>query len=101
MLTKAPWMKLLLIVLFPTAVLVLLTSVFENNTLALFPTHDAGGVHGFVRRTGYGLPFAFREVESFIDTSSVHYHWGIFVLNVALISIAIVGLACLKAFAKS
>jgi hypothetical protein len=101
MLTKAPWTRLLLIVLFPTAVLVLLTFLFENNALALFPTHDAGGVHGFVRCTGYGLPFAFREVVTLIDTSSVHYHWGIFVLDVALISIAIVGLARLKAYAKS
>jgi len=31
----------------------------------------------------------------------LQYHWGIFVLDVALISIAIVGLARLKAYAKS
>jgi hypothetical protein len=101
MLTRAPWTKLLLIVLLPTAVLVLLTSIFENNTLALFPTHDYGGVHGFVRCAGYGLPFAFREVVSLIDTSSARYHWGIFVLDVGLISMTIVGFARLKAYAKS
>jgi hypothetical protein len=86
-------MKLLFPALLASSVLILLTTFFENNALALFPTHDSGGVHGFTRSVGYGLPFAFREVVSLIDTSAAHYHWGIFALDVCLI--AVVLLLCL------
>ena len=78
-------MGLLFLALLASPVLILLTAFFENNTLALFPTHDAGGVDGFTRAVGYGLPFAYREVLTFIDTSEAHYHWGIFALDVCLI----------------
>jgi len=98
---KVHWAKLFLIVLLPAAVLVILTSFFENSALALFPTHDYGGVHGFVQGVGYGFPFAFREVVSLIDTSSPRYHWGIFVLDVCVLSVALVALARLTNYAKS
>jgi hypothetical protein len=65
-------------------VLVLFTALFQNNALAMFTTHGYGG--GFIKRVGYGLPFAFREVVSLIDTSSSHYHWGFLLLNICLVA---------------
>jgi hypothetical protein len=96
----APWVMRSLVALLASAVLVLLTSLFQNNALALFPTHDYGGVHGFVRCVGYGLPFAFREDVSLIDTSSAHYHWWIFFLDVGVISVLFLAVAWLKAYSK-
>lgn len=79
-------MKLSFLAFVASPALVLFTTFFQNNALAMFPTHDYGGVNGFVRCVGYGLPFAFREVVSVIDTSSSHYHWGYLLLNVCLVA---------------
>lgn len=78
-------MKLVFLSLLASPVLILLTAFFENNALAFFQTHDFDGAHGFTRTVGYGLPFAYREVVSFIDTNAAHYHWGIFALDVCVI----------------
>jgi len=79
-------MKLSFLAFVASPALVLFTAFFQNNALALFPTHDYGSVHGFVRCVGYGLPFAFREVVSLIDISSSHYHWGYLLLNICLVA---------------
>lgn len=83
------WIKLSLLALVASPALVSFTAFFQNDALAMFSTHDYGGVNGFVRSAGYGLPFAFREVISLIDTSSTHYHWGYLLLNVCLVAAAV------------
>jgi hypothetical protein len=80
------WMKLSFLAFVVSAALVLFTAFFQNNALAMFPTHDYGGENGFVRCVGYDLPFAFREKVSLIDTSSTQYHWGYLLLNVCFIA---------------
>lgn len=82
---KAHWVKLLLFAFLTSPFLVFVTLFVKNRTLVLFPTHEYGS-GSFSQCIGYGLPFEFREVESFIDTSATHYHWGFFLLNMCLVA---------------
>jgi hypothetical protein len=88
--TRTHWLNLLFLAVLISLPLVLLTAFFQNNTLALFPTH--GYASGFVQRAGYGLPFAFREVIALIDTSSTHFHWEYFLLNTCIMAAMVVTL---------
>src|SRR5262245_15712003 len=69
-----------------SALLVLLTMVIENRALVFFPTYDRGPDDWMVQISGYGYPFAFREVTYLIDTSSAVCHWWIFALDVCVLA---------------
>jgi hypothetical protein len=85
----ARWTIVSFLALITSTVLVLMSAFSENDTLAPFPTYDYGNGNGLTRGVGYGFPFAFREVVTFIDHGASHYHWGYLLFNICLVAAVI------------